>query len=74
MQVGDKFFTIAYTWDTRVIEVEIIEIKTVMGITYIHIQDTEDNFNRWFLPIDVINQWKFDTKELAENKLKEIIE
>jgi hypothetical protein len=71
MQVGDKFYTIAYTYNPRVIEVEVIEIKEIDSIVYIHFQNTNDNFDKWFLQIETVIQWKFKTRELAENKLKE---
>jgi hypothetical protein len=72
MKLGERFYTIAYTSNTRVIEVEVIEIKDIDGATCIHIQNVKDNFDKWFLPEVILEQWKFDTKKLAENKLKEL--
>lgn len=69
MKIGDKFFTIAYSENTRVIEVEIIDIKTVDETTYIHFQNINDNIDQWYLPIDVVNDWKFETKLEAEVEL-----
>jgi hypothetical protein len=71
MNVGDMFFTIAYKHNTRVIKVEIIKIMEIDEVIYIHFQDIEDNFDRWFLPIETVEQWQFETRELAENRLKE---
>jgi len=71
MNIGDRFFTIAYTSNTRAIEVEIIDIENIDGTTCIHFQNVEDNIDKWFKPIEFIEQWKFNTKEEAEKKLKE---
>lgn len=72
MNIGDKFFTIAYSSNTRVIEVEVIGIETIDGTVYIHFQNVEDHIDRWFIPIETVLQWKFETKEEAENELRTI--
>lgn len=73
MNIGDKFFTIAYTFDTRVIKVEVIGKETMGNTMYIHFQNIENHSDRWLLPIDNVLQWKFETKEEADNKLRAII-
>lgn len=65
MNIGDRFFTIAYTLNTKVIEVEVINIEYINNITYIHFQNVAHYIDKWFLPIDEVNKWKFNTKEEA---------
>jgi len=69
MKVGDRFFTIAYTFDTRVIEVEVIGIEIIEGETYIHFQNVEQVIDKWFKTFDFIKPYIFNTKEEAESKL-----
>jgi len=71
MKVGDKFFTIAYTLNTRIIEVEVIEVKNMNDTTYVHFQNVEKHIDRWFESIEFMEPWIFKTKEEAELKLKE---
>lgn len=69
MKVGDRFFTIAYTLNTRVIEVEVIEVQNMNDTTYIHFQNVEKPIDRWFKSIDIMEPWIFKTREEAELKL-----
>lgn len=69
MNIGDKFFTIAYTKNTRVIEVEVIDIENINGIEMIHIQNTESIHDKWYVSVESLGLWKFITREEAENKL-----
>ena len=71
MKIGDKFFTIAYTQNTRIIEVEVIGTEDVDGEKMIHIQNIEDCYDKWFIPETVLEQWKFTTKEEAKETLNE---
>ena len=73
MKIGDKFFTIAYTQNTRIIEVEVIGTEDIDGEKMIHIQNTEDCYDKWFIPETVLGQWKFATKEEAKKKLSEYL-
>lgn len=71
MKIGDKFFTIAYTKNTRVIEVEVIDIENINGIEMIHIQNTERHHDKWYISVEPLGQWKFATREEAEKRLSE---
>ena len=71
MKIGDKFFTIAYTQNTRIIEVEVIGTEDIDGEKMIHIQNIEDCYDKWFIPETVLEQWKFTTKEEAKETLNE---
>ena len=70
MQVGDTFFTIAYTKNTRVIEVEVIDVENINGIEIIHIQNIKSHHDRWYISSE-LRQWIFKTREEAEKKLSE---
>ena len=71
MKIGDKFFTIAYTENTRVIEVEVIDIENINGVEIIHIQNIEILHDKWYISVEPLGQWKFKTREEAEKKLNE---
>lgn len=73
MRVGDKFFTIAYTSNIRVIEVEIIEIEIIEDKTYLHFQNIEVPIDKWFKSTECMKPWIFKTKEEAELKLNEFL-
>lgn len=72
MKKGDRFFTIAYTQNTRVIEVEVIDTEIINHIRYIHFQNIEDTIDKWFLPESYVNQWKYKSKEDAKEEFKKI--
>jgi len=71
LKIGDKFFTIAYTENTRVIEVEVIDIENINGVEIIHIQNIEILHDKWYISVEPLGQWKFKTREEAEKKLNE---
>jgi len=71
LKIGDKFFTIAYTQNTRIIEVEVIGVEDIDGEKMIHIQNIEDCYDKWFISETVLEQWKFTTKEEAKETLNE---
>ncbi len=71
MNSGDKFFTIVYSLNPRVIEVEVIGLEVIDGDMYVHFYNVERPRDKWFKPIEVTAQWEFKTREEAENKLKE---
>ena len=73
MKIGDKFFTIAYTQNTRIIEVEVIGTEDVDGEKMIHIQNTEEHCDRWYISETVLEQWKFATKEESGKILSEYL-
>jgi len=73
LKIGDKFFTIAYTQNTRIIEVEVIGTEDIDGEKMIHIQNIEDCYDKWFIPETVLRQWKFATKEEAGKILSEYL-
>lgn len=71
MNIGDKFFTIAYTQDTRVIEVEVIGVENINGEEIIHIQNTEMHCDKWYISTELLREWKFKTREEATKELSE---
>jgi hypothetical protein len=70
MKKGDRFFIIAYTTNTRVIEVEIINIEVINGVQFVHFENVNHTVDKWFKPIDEVAEWLFNTREEAEVKLK----
>jgi hypothetical protein len=72
MNIGDRFFTIAYKYNTKVVEVEITEFDDLDGNLMIHFQRVDKPLDKWYMTAEYMEQWKFKTREEAENRLKEI--
>lgn len=72
MKIGDRYYTIAYSHNTRVIEVEVLAIENIDDEEFVHLQNVDNIYDRWFVTLDFANQWKFPTRELAEVKLKSL--
>ena len=39
------------------------------NVEYVHFQNVKYPTDRWLIPIDDVNKWKFSTQKEAENKL-----
>jgi len=71
LKIGDKFFTIAYFNNPRVIEAEVIDTENINGVEMIHIQNVEKPYDKWYISVEPLCQWKFATRDEAEKKLSE---
>lgn len=72
MKIGDRFYTIAYTDNPRVIEVEIIGVETVDGEEFVHLQSINNILDKWYLKVNFMNNWKFPTRKIAEKRLMKL--
>lgn len=74
IKVGDTRFAVAYTVNTRVIEVEILQIKVFSDANMsaeIAVRDEAYPAGVWFLSLDTFLEWgNFSTREEAEEALK----
>ena len=74
MNIGDRFFTIAYMYNTRVVEVEIIGLDNLDGNSMIHFKNVDNDIDKWYMNAEYMEKWKFKTREDADIRLKEINE
>lgn len=74
LKVGDTRYAVAYTVNTRVIEVEILQIKVFSDVNMpaeIAVRNVDDRADIWFLNLDSFLEWAdFSTREEAEDALK----
>ena len=70
--IGDITYAIAYTENTRPVEVRVFQIIVNEHEVIIWIESIKDKTDFWRLTADQYNEWaKFSTQEEAKKKLEE---
>ena len=70
--VGDEAYVIAYSTNTRVIQIRVSQIQFIDNNIYIWIENMENTFDFWKLTAKEYNESCFLTREEAEKKLEEL--